>query len=126
MAEVKKKRVKKQFQDGVVAVCAAYNNTIVTLSDPDGNVLGWASPGRMGFKGARQATPYAAQVSGENVAEQAQTYGMTSVKVVIKGPGPGREQAVRGLINGGLDISQIIDRTRLPHGGCRVRRQRKV
>jgi len=121
-----KKRVRKSFETGIVTVKAEWNNTIVTLTDPEGNVLDWASPGRMGFKGARQSTPYAAQLSGEFVAEKAQMFSMKSVKVYIKGPGPGREQAIRGLINGGLDITQIVDRTRVPHGGCRPRRQRKI
>ena len=121
-----KKKIRKQFETGKVYIRALYNNTIVTLTDPDGNVLGWSSPGANGFKGARQATPYAGQVSAEMVAEKAQSFGMTSVDVVVKGVGPGRDQTIRGLMNGGLDVLSITDRTRLPHGGCRPRRQRKV
>ncbi len=121
-----KKKVRKSFQHGKVYIRAQYNNTIVTLTDPEGNVLAWSSPGSHGFKGARQSTPYAGQVSAENVAEKAQYFGMESVDVYIKGVGPGRDQTVRGLMNGGLEITSISDRTRLPHGGCRPRRQRKV
>ena len=122
----KKKRVKKSFEIGRVSVRALYNNTIVTLTDNDGNVLGWSSPGANGFKGARQATPYAGQISAERVAELATSFGMKSVDVRVKGVGPGRDQTIRGLINGGLEITSIADITRLPHGGCRSRRQRKT
>jgi len=122
----KKKRVKKQFETGKVFVRALANNTIVTLTDPDGNVLAWSSPGANGFKGARQSTPYAGQVSAEVVAEKAQIYGIKNVDVVVRGVGPARDQTLRGLMNGGLDIMSIADRTRVPHGGCRAKRQRKV
>ena len=119
-----KKKVRKNFEHGRVYIRAAWNNTIVTLSDPDGNVLGWSSPGANGFKGARQSTPYAGQVSAEKIAEKAQIFGMKSVEVRIKGMGPGRDQTVRGLINGGLEITAITDRSRVPHGGCRPKRAR--
>ena len=121
-----KKKIRKQFEKGKVYIRAQYNNTIVTLTDPEGHVLAWSSPGANGFKGARQATPYAGQVSAEVVAEKAQAYGMKTVEVVIKGVGPGRDQTIRGLMNGGLEVVSIADRTRLPHGGCRPRRQRRV
>jgi len=120
-----KKRIKKSFEHGKVCICAKWNNTIVTLTDPDGNVLGWSSPGTRGFKGSRQSTPYAGQVSAEAVAEKAQSFGMKSVEVAVTGMGPGRDQSIRGLINGGLDIVSIIDKTRVPHGGCRPKRQRR-
>jgi len=126
MATSSKKRVRKTFEKGCVYIRAQYNNTIVTLTDPDGIVLGWSSPGSHGFKGARQSTPYAAQLSAESVAEKAQAFGMQSVDVFLKGMGPGRDQAVRGLINGNIDITSITDRTRVPHGGCRAKRVRKV
>ncbi len=126
MAATKKKKIKKSFQHGKVFIRARYNNTFVTLTDPDGNVLAWSSPGANGFKGARQSTPYAGQVSAEAVAEKAQAFGMETVDVIIKGTGPGRDQTVRGLMNGGLNVVSIMDRSRLPHGGCRPRRQRKV
>ena len=120
-----KKRVRKTFEAGKVFIRANYNNTIVTLTDPESNVLAWSSPGANGFKGARQSTPYAGQVSAEVVAEKAQTFGVKSVDVIVKGMGPGRDQTIRGLLNRGLEITSIADVTRLPHGGCRAPRQRK-
>ncbi len=120
------KRVRKSFETGRVYVCAKYNNTIVTLADPEGNVVGWSSPGANRFKGARQATPYAGQISAEAVAEKAASFGMKSVDVFVKGMGPGRDQTIRGLLNGGLEISSITERTRLPHGGCRPKKVRKT
>jgi len=121
-----KKKTKKQFETGMVYIRALYNNTIVTLTDPEGNVLAWSSPGANGFKGARQSTPYAGQVSAEMVAEKAMAFGMKSVAVYVKGMGPGRDQTIRGLMNGGLDVTSIADKTRVPHGGCRSPRQRKT
>lgn len=123
---ITKKRVRKSFEHGQVHVRAIWNNTIVTLTDPEGNVLGWSSPGRNGFKGARQSTPYAGQVSAENVAEQAQAFGMKSVDVFVTGMGPARDQTIRGLMNGGLSVKSITCRSRAPHGGCRPRKIRKV
>jgi len=121
-----KKRARKSFEHGQVHIKANYNNTIVTLTDPEGNVLGWSSPGVNGYKGARQATPYAGQISAEAVATKAIAFGMKSVEVYVKGMGPGRDQTIRGLLNGGLDVVSISDRTRVPHGGCRSQRTRKV
>jgi small subunit ribosomal protein S11 len=121
-----KKRIKKSFEHGKVYVRANWNNTIVTLTDPEGHVLGWSSPGANGFKGARQSTPYAGQISAEKVAELAQAFGMKTVEVAVRGMGPGRDQTIRGLMNGGLDIVAIADKTRVPHGGCRAKRQRKT
>lgn len=121
-----KKRVRKTFESGRVFIRANYNNTIVTLTDPDSNVLAWSSPGANGFKGARQSTPYAGQVSAEVVAEKAQTFGIKTVEVRVRGMGPGRDQAIRGLLNRGLEVVSIADVTRVPHGGCRSPRQRKV
>ena len=126
MATTKKKRIRKSFETGKVYIYAQWNNTIVTLTDPEGNVLGWSSPGANGFKGARQSTPYAGQVSAEKVAEQALAYGMKSVDVYVKGLGPARDQSIRGLMNGGLDVKSLVDRNRVPHGGCRPPRQRKT
>jgi small subunit ribosomal protein S11 len=125
MASVKK-RVRKTFETGKVFIRANYNNTIVTLADPDGNVLAWSSPGANGFKGARQATPYAGQVSAGVVAEKATLFGIKSVDVYVRGMGYGRDQTLRGLMSGGLELTSISDVTRLPHGGCRAKRQRKV
>ncbi len=126
MAVKSKKRTRRQLEHAVVSIKANYNNTIVTLSDPEGKVLAWSSPGANGFKGARQSTPYAGQLSAEVVAEKAQMHGIKTVEVRVKGVGPGRDQTIRGLMNGGLDVISIVDNTRLPHGGCRARRQRCV
>ncbi|MCF7905976.1 30S ribosomal protein S11 [Candidatus Gracilibacteria bacterium] len=126
MAKATKKRIRKSFEHGIVRIRANYNNTIVTLTDPDGSVLGWSTPGANGYKGARQATPYAGQVSAENVAEKALSFGMKTIDVYVTGMGPGRDQTIRGLLNGGLEIVSIADRTRVPHGGCRPKRTRKV
>ncbi len=123
---VAKKRVRKSFETGRVYIRANYNNTIVTLTDPEGNVLGWSSPGANRFKGARQSTPYAGQISAESVAEKAASFGIKSVDIYVKGMGPGRDQTIRGLTNGGLEISSIVDKTRVPHGGCRPKKVRKV
>ncbi len=98
----------------------------MTLTDPEGSVLAWSTPGRNGFKGARQATPYAGQVSAEHVAEQAQQFGIKSVDVYVTGMGPSRDQTVRGLVNGGLQVQSISLRSRAPHGGCRPKKVRKV
>lgn len=124
--KVTKKRVKKQFDTGCVYIYASWNNTIVTLTDPSGSVLAWSSPGRNGFKGARQATPYAGQVSAEHVAEQAQVFGMQSVDVYVRGMGPARDQAIRGLMNSSLVVRSLGSLTRVPHGGCRNKKVRKV
>lgn len=121
-----KKRIRKSFETGRVYVEANWNNTLVTLTDPDGNVLAWSTPGRNGFKGARQSTPYAGQVSAEHVAEQAQQFGMKSVEVYVTGMGPARDQTIRGLVNGGLQVQSIALRSRTPHGGCRPKKVRKV
>lgn len=120
-----KKRIRKTFETGKVFIKATYNNTIVTLTDPDNHVLAWSSPGANGFKGARQSTPYAGQVSAEVVAEKAQAYGIESVTVYVNGMGAGRDQTIRGLMNKGLDVTAICDTTRVPHGGCRAERQRR-
>ncbi len=126
MAQNSKKKIRKQLEHARVFVRALYNNTIVTLTDPEGNVLAWSSPGAHGFKGARQSTPYAGQISAEAVAEKAQSFGIQSVDVYVKGMGPGREQTIRGLMNGGLEVVSIADVTRVPHGGCRPKRQRRT
>ena len=125
MAKVKK-RIRKSFETGRVYIEANWNNTLVTLTDPEGKVLAWSTPGRNGFKGARQSTPYAGQVSAEHVAEQAQLFGMKSVEVFVTGMGPARDQTVRGLATGGLQVQSIALRSRLPHGGCRSKKVRKV
>lgn len=121
-----KKAKRRAVPEGNAFVQASYNNTIISLTDPNGDVIAWGSSGASGFKGARKATPYAAQVSAENAAEKAKLYGLERVHVYVKGVGSGREQAVRGLISKGIDILSISDITPMPHNGCRKKKQRRV
>lgn len=124
---IKKGKTKRRIvQMGNAYVQASYNNTIVTLTDQNGEVLAWGSSGASGFKGARKSTPYAAQVSAEKTVEKAKVYGLERVHVYIKGVGSGREQAVRGLVSSGLDIISINDVTPIPHNGCRKKKGRRV
>lgn len=123
---VKKKKVKKAVPVGVAYIHATFNNTIITITDPAGNVLSWASPGSNGFKGSRKSTPFAAQVAGEVAARKARELGVKSVNVLVKGPGSGRESALRALHMAGLGISSIRDVTPIPHNGCRPRKNRRV
>ena len=128
MAEVKKtkKRDRKVGVNGVAHVQASFNNTIVTITDLDGNVVTWASAGKVGFKGSRKSTPFAAQVAAEASAREALNLGMKRVEVWVKGPGSGREAAIRSLQAAGLEISAIKDVTPIPHNGCRPRKRRRV
>lgn len=121
-----KRAKKRNVPEGNAYIQASYNNTIVTLTEPDGNVIAWSSSGASGFKGARKATPYAAQISAENAAGKAKIYGLERVHVYIKGVGTGREQAVRGLVGSGINIISINDITPIPHNGCRKKKQRRV
>ena len=121
-----RKKVKKFVEDGVVNIRATFNNTIVSISDQSGNVLSWSSGGAKGFKGTRKGTPFAAQVAAEDAAKKAASMGMKSVQVFVKGPGPGREPAIRSLQASGLRISFIRDITPLPHNGCRPPGRRRV
>lgn len=121
-----KKARRRLIEVGSAYVQASYNNTIITITEPNGNVIAWGSSGSSGFKGARKATPYAAQVSAENAAEKAKVFGLQRVHVYIKGVGSGREQAVRGLSAKGLDIVSITDTTPIPHNGCRAKKARRV
>lgn len=124
---VKKKGAKRRnVVAGNAFIQASYNNTIVTLTEPNGNVLSWSSSGASGFKGARKSTPYAAQVSAENAATKAKVYGLERVHVYVKGVGSGREQAIRGLVGAGLDIISLNDVTPIPHNGCRKKKARRV
>ena len=118
-----RRRERKNIPRGRVFVSSTFNNTIVTVTDPNGNVLTWASGGVVGFKGSRKSTPYAAQLSAERVAAVALENGMREVDVTVKGPGPGRESAVRALSAAGLRVTAIRDTTPLPHNGCRARRR---
>src|SRR5881392_1318135 len=119
-----KRREKKNVPHGVASIAATFNNTIVAISDPVGNVLAWSSAGRIGFKGSRKGTPFAAQVAAQNAAQLAQEHGVRTVKV--KGPGAGRESAIRALAASGLDIKSIKDVTPIPHNGCRPPKRRRV
>jgi small subunit ribosomal protein S11 len=127
-AEVKKtkKRDRKVGTNGVAHVQASFNNTIVTITDMDGNVISWASAGKVGFKGSRKSTPFAAQVAAESSAREAINLGLKRVEVWVKGPGAGREAAIRSLQAAGLEISAIKDVTPIPHNGCRPPKRRRV
>ena len=128
MAEVKKtkKRDRKVGTNGVAHVQASFNNTIVTITDPQGNVIAWASSGHVGFKGSRKSTPFAAQLAAENAARKAQEHGVKKVDVFVKGPGSGRETAIRSLQAAGLEVGAISDVTPQPHNGCRPPKRRRV
>jgi small subunit ribosomal protein S11 len=121
-----RKRVKKNVVDGVAHVHASFNNTIVTITDRQGNALSWATAGGCGFRGSRKSTPFAAQVAAEKAGEVAKDFGMKNLDVEIKGPGPGRESAVRALNNLGFKITNISDVTPIPHNGCRPPKRRRV
>ncbi len=125
-AAVRKKKVKRSVLHGVAYIHATFNNTIVTITDPAGHVLVWSSAGSNGFKGSRKSTPFAAQVAGEQAARKAKESGMKSVSVLVKGPGAGRESALRALHSNGLNITVIKDVTPIPHNGCRPRKSRRV
>jgi small subunit ribosomal protein S11 len=121
-----RKRVKKNVVDGVAHVHASFNNTIITITDRQGNALSWATSGGCGFRGSRKSTPFAAQVAAEKAGEVAKDFGMKNLDVEIKGPGPGRESAVRALNNLGFKINNITDVTPIPHNGCRPPKRRRV
>ncbi|PZO66086.1 MAG: 30S ribosomal protein S11 [Pseudoxanthomonas suwonensis] len=121
-----KKKVKRVVTDGIAHVHASFNNTIVTITDRQGNALSWATSGGSGFRGSRKSTPFAAQVAAEKAGKAALDYGVKSLEVRIKGPGPGRESAVRSLNNVGYKITNIIDVTPIPHNGCRPPKKRRV
>jgi small subunit ribosomal protein S11 len=122
----KKKKIKKTVVDGIAHVHASFNNTIITLSDRQGNVLSWATSGGAGFRGSRKSTPFAAQVAADNAGRAAQEFGLQNLEVRIKGPGPGRESSVRALNALGYKITNIIDVTPIPHNGCRPPKKRRV
>ena len=131
MAAPKKKaktrrREKKNVVHGVAHIKATFNNTIISITDPEGNVLSWASAGNVGFKGSRKSTPYAAQMAAEACSRRAQEHGVRRVDVLVKGPGSGRETAIRSLQASGLEVIAIKDVTPVPHNGCRPRKRRRV
>ena len=121
-----RKRIKKEVADGIVHVHASFNNTIITITDRKGNALSWATSGGSGFRGSRKSTPFAAQVAAEKAGSVALEFGMKNLDVMIKGPGPGRESAVRSLNNLGFKINNIVDVTPIPHNGCRPPKKRRV
>src|ERR671924_1625997 len=126
MAQVKKKKVRRNVTVAIAHVKATFNNTVVTITDTKGDALCWASAGTCGFKGSRKSTPFAGQMAGQQAAEKAAKYGMKDVEVRVKGPGSGRESAITALEAAGLKIKSIEDITPLPHNGCRPRKKRRV
>ena len=122
----KKRRERKNIEKGCAHIRSSFNNTIVTLTDLNGNALSWASAGEMGFKGSRKSTPYAAQTAAETAAKLAMEHGLKTVEVYIKGPGQGRESAIRALQTAGIEIVSIKDVTPIPHNGCRPPKRRRV
>lgn len=122
----RKRREKKIIQEGIAHIKSTFNNTIVTISDPSGNVVSWASAGTQGFKGSRKSTPFAAQMAAEAAAKKAMDQGMKKVQVFVKGPGSGREAAIRSLQAQGLEVEFIKDVTPIPHNGCRPPKRRRV
>ncbi len=121
-----KKRVKKNVATGVVYINATFNNTMITITDASGNVLSWSSAGARGFKGSRKSTPFAAQVAAGDAAAKAMEHGLKTVSVLVKGPGSGRESALRALSSAGLKVTTIRDVTPIPHNGCRPPKRRRV
>ncbi len=132
MAKVQKKgatrrrRERKNIERGAVHISSTFNNTIVTITDVNGNAISWASSGGLGFRGSRKSTPYAAQTAAETAAKAAMEHGLKSVEVFVKGPGAGREAAIRALQTAGLEVSLIKDVTPIPHNGCRPPKRRRV
>ena len=126
MAKQGKRKVRKNVQSGIAHIQATFNNTLITITDSHGNALAWSSAGARGFKGSRKSTPYAAGVAAEDCARKAMEHGLKSVTVNLKGPGSGREAALRSLQSAGLRISAIRDVTPIPHNGCRPPKRRRV
>lgn len=125
-AVVRRRRERKNIEKGAAHICSSFNNTIVTITDLEGNAISWASAGGLGFKGSRKSTPFAAQSAAETAAKAAMDHGMKTVEVYVKGPGPGREAAIRSLQAAGLEICMIKDVTPIPHNGCRPPKRRRV
>ena len=121
-----RKKARRTVVDGVAHVHASFNNTIITITDRQGNTLSWATSGGSGFRGSRKSTPFAAQVAAERAGTAAQEYGVKNLDVMVKGPGPGRESAVRALNNAGFKVTNITDVTPIPHNGCRPPKKRRV
>ena len=126
MFDKKKNKIKKKINNGVAHILSTFNNTIITISDEKGNAIAWSSTGHKGFKGSRKSTPYAAQITAEDVGNKAKEFGVKSLKVEVSGPGSGRESALRSLQSIGYIITSIKDVTPIPHNGCRPRKRRRV
>ena len=124
--KVKKKIVRKNIARGIIHIVASFNNTLVTISDEMGNAICWSSAGSLGFKGSKKSTPFAAQMASEAAAKSAQEHGLKTVAVTVKGPGPGRESAIRALAAAGLNVTAISDVTPVPHNGARPPKRRRV
>jgi small subunit ribosomal protein S11 len=124
--KVVKKKVKKNILHGVCYIQASFNNTIVTFTDPQGNAISWASAGQLGFKGSKKSTPFAAQTASAEAAKKAAEHGLTSCDVRVKGPGAGRENAIRALVGVGIRITSVADFSPIPHNGCRAPKRRRV
>ena len=122
----RKRRVKKNIENGIAHIRSTFNNTIVTITDSQGNALSWSSAGALGFRGSRKSTPYAAQMAAETAAKGSMEHGLKSLEVTVKGPGAGREAAIRALQSAGLSITAIKDVTPVPHNGCRPPKRRRV
>jgi small subunit ribosomal protein S11 len=121
-----RRKDKRMVPHGVANIQASFNNTVISICDPDGNVITWSSAGRAGFKGSRKGTPFAAQVAAQNAGHQARDHGVRTVDVLVRGPGAGRESAIRALQTTGIDVKSIRDVTPIPHNGCRPRKRRRV
>jgi small subunit ribosomal protein S11 len=125
-AQTTRKKARKMVAKGVAHIYATFNNTIVTITDQNGNTVSWASAGAAGFKGSRKSTPYAARMAGQNASRVAQDNGVQEVEVIVKGPGPGREAAIRSIQSSGIRVTPIQDITPVPHNGCRPPKKRRV
>ena len=123
---IRRRRERKNIEKGAAHIQSTFNNTIVTISDVQGNAVSWASAGELGFRGSRKSTPFAAQSAAETAAKAAMEHGMKTVEVYVKGPGAGRESAIRTINNAGITVSEIVDITPMPHNGCRPKGRRKV
>ena len=123
---VRKRRERKNIEKGAAHICSTFNNTIVTITDLAGNAVSWASAGELGYKGSRKSTPFAAQMAAEAAAKAAMEHGLKTVEVYVKGPGQGRESAIRALATAGLNVTMIKDVTPIPHNGCRPPKRRRV
>lgn len=126
MAPTGKKKARKNIPHAICTVQASFNNTIVTFTDPQGNAIAWASAGALGFRGSKKSTPFAAQVASGEAAKKAAEHGVASVDVKVKGPGAGRENAIRALVAAGMKITSVADKSPIPHNGCRAPKRRRV